>query len=653
METRVSRLHSNSSSLSRSRSPISNNERRSISASPRRKSSTPVKSSTKRNHSDEEQDPEDRELLALDDSSKNRVDETSSPIMSDTDENQQKKRSHHRHHHRHHKPSKSTKRSATHQRPSVKRSKKETVSTSHHNKSDGENSINSPEKNTSESEQSPSKQQVSSSDNESNNEEGMIEENNTPSEHRSHRRHHRHHKKHHSSSSINERNSQSPQSSIHAIPKNNKGTQLIVNYLPASLREADFYQLFARVGSVKLCKLITNRHTGHSYCYGFIEYHTKEDAIKAIEKYNGYGIEHKKLKVAYAEPKLKNNNDEDDDEDDDEVDNNQKYMNTSVQKNPNIYITELPDDFDEKMLKRLFSKYGEIVQAKILRDPRTRISRGVGFVLMTSTRYAERAVKVLDGYVPSGSHKAISVRYADPKKTVTTSAQSGNNNNNNNNNNSLSRLSSTSSMVGTMRSYGYPPGLSSLTMIDPYYAAALHHHHHQQQHRAVMNMRELSPSPPPPASYYASGNTRSSRMRSSSPGLPRSYSSSSSSKHNSNILTSTMTNSSSLRSSSQNPTSLAAAYELISKGCQQAIDPNGFVLYAFGLPRDCDENELEDLFRRYGDVYRVYIVKNYTTGESKGYSFVTMRNYDEACHAVDCLHNSTFQGRTIQVRFKQ
>ena len=113
-----------------------------------------------------------------------------------------------------------------------------------------------------------------------------------------------------------------------------------------------------------------------------------------------------------------------------------------------------------------------------------------------------------------------------------------------------------------------------------------------------------------------------------------------------------MTNSLS-RSSNPNSSSLVAAYELISKGCQQAIDPNGFVIYAFGLPRDCVEHELEELFQRYGDVYRVYIVKNYTTGESKGYSFITMRNYDEACHAIDSLHNSTFQGRTIQVRFKQ
>lgn len=289
-------------------------------------------------------------------------------------------------------------------------------------------------------------------------------DNSTSNERRS--KHHRQKRR----SSSNSGNCSSPHSSSFSLPKNNKGTQLIVNYLPASLRESDFYQLFARIAPVKLCKLITDRYTGQSHCYGFIEYHTKEDATKAIEKLNGYRIENKKLKVSYAQPKSSNNNNNNYDSD------NDKNVTSLVQKNPNIYITDLPDDFDEKKLERLFSKYGEIVQAKILRDPRTRISRGVGFVLMTSTRYAERAVKALDGYTPSGANTPISVKYADLKKTT---AATGNNGSGS----SSSRLSSTSSMTPTIGSYGYPPALPSFNMMNPYYASALHHHH-----RTAMNM---------------------------------------------------------------------------------------------------------------------------------------------------------------------
>ena len=385
-------------------------------------------------------------------------------------------------------------------------SKKDSGTTTRQKKPDGENSRSSSEKKTSESEASKS-EQGSSSGNESNNEEGMIEgtfgsvkrvKGQTPFLHHvltpasrtvlkhvdhsgnnsaTERRSRRHHKKRRSSASNNERNSPSSQSPSSNNPSNSRGTQLIVNYLPSSLRESDFYQLFARVAPVKLCKLITDRHTGHSFCYGFVEYHSKDDAVKAIEKFNGYKIEHKKLKVSYAQPKSSGHSN-------DHVEH-ERPMGSS-QKNPNIYITDLPEAFDEKMLERLFSKYGEIVKTKVLRDPRTRISRGVAFVLMTSSRYAERAVKALDGYVPSGARAPISVKYADPAKT--TSGHNGSYNNNNNN--SSSRYASSAAMAAPpIGPYGYPPGLPTLGIIDPYYAAAaLHHHHQHQHHRAAMNM---------------------------------------------------------------------------------------------------------------------------------------------------------------------
>ena len=118
METRLSRANSSSSSLSRSRSPISNNEKRNISTSPKQAPSTPVKSL---NDGDGEQVP-----LVLDDNndSKIKIDKTPSPMMSDIDQNDHKKKSHHRHHRHHHhrrKQSKSNKRLATHHQHSVKR----------------------------------------------------------------------------------------------------------------------------------------------------------------------------------------------------------------------------------------------------------------------------------------------------------------------------------------------------------------------------------------------------------------------------------------------------------------------------------------------------------------------------------------------------
>lgn len=46
-------------------------------------------------------------------------------------------------------------------------------------------------------------------------------------------------------------------------PTNNKAN-LIVNYLPQSLKEHDFNQLFSKIGPLKSCKLMFDRQTGKS-----------------------------------------------------------------------------------------------------------------------------------------------------------------------------------------------------------------------------------------------------------------------------------------------------------------------------------------------------------------------------------------------------
>merc|ERR1712018_602197 len=71
---------------------------------------------------------------------------------------------------------------------------------------------------------------------------------------------------------------------------------LIVNYLPQSLKEHDFNSLFSKIGPLKTCKLMFDRQTGYSFGYGFVEYMNEPDALKAIETFNGYQLEHKRLK---------------------------------------------------------------------------------------------------------------------------------------------------------------------------------------------------------------------------------------------------------------------------------------------------------------------------------------------------------------------
>lgn len=62
-----------------------------------------------------------------------------------------------------------------------------------------------------------------------------------------------------------------------------------------------------------------------------------------------------------------------------------------------IFVGNLSFDADEHDLEMLFSDYGDVDRASLVRHPRSRHSRGFGFVEMPDAVEAERAIAALDG----------------------------------------------------------------------------------------------------------------------------------------------------------------------------------------------------------------------------------------------------------------
>lgn len=75
-------------------------------------------------------------------------------------------------------------------------------------------------------------------------------------------------------------------------------SNLIVNYLPQTMTEAEMRQLFEQVDFLERCKLIKN-NLNQSLCYGFIKYANSESAERAIKRFNGLKIENKTIKVNF------------------------------------------------------------------------------------------------------------------------------------------------------------------------------------------------------------------------------------------------------------------------------------------------------------------------------------------------------------------
>ena len=77
---------------------------------------------------------------------------------------------------------------------------------------------------------------------------------------------------------------------------------IYVGNLPFSANDADLRTLFAGYGDVKSASVITDRETGRSRGFGFVDL-ADEGAARAIEELNGSDMDGRQLTVNQAKPR--------------------------------------------------------------------------------------------------------------------------------------------------------------------------------------------------------------------------------------------------------------------------------------------------------------------------------------------------------------
>jgi cold-inducible RNA-binding protein len=81
------------------------------------------------------------------------------------------------------------------------------------------------------------------------------------------------------------------------------GRKLYVGNLPYSTTEASLREAFGASGTVTTASLITDRDTGQSKGFGFVEMSTDSEAEAATQALNGASLDGRQIKVSEAKPK--------------------------------------------------------------------------------------------------------------------------------------------------------------------------------------------------------------------------------------------------------------------------------------------------------------------------------------------------------------
>ncbi len=78
---------------------------------------------------------------------------------------------------------------------------------------------------------------------------------------------------------------------------------IFVGSLPFSIEEADLRESFEAYGAVDSVKIISDKFTGRSKGFGFVEMSNDDEAQKAIDELNGATVQGRAIVVNKSEPK--------------------------------------------------------------------------------------------------------------------------------------------------------------------------------------------------------------------------------------------------------------------------------------------------------------------------------------------------------------
>lgn len=73
-------------------------------------------------------------------------------------------------------------------------------------------------------------------------------------------------------------------------------------------------------------------------------------------------------------------------------------------------------------------------------------------------------------------------------------------------------------------------------------------------------------------------------------------------------------------------------------------------IFVAGLPYDLDDQELEEIFEKFGTVKSAKVTMDKETGKSRGFGFVEMPNTDEAKDAIENLNDISLGKKPLVVK---
>ncbi|KAF4504729.1 hypothetical protein G6O67_008138 [Ophiocordyceps sinensis] len=138
-------------------------------------------------------------------------------------------------------------------------------------------------------------------------------------------------------------------------------TNVYVKNIQSETTDEEFRALFEQYGDITSASLARDQE-GKSRGFGFVNFTTHESAAKAVDELHARDLRGQDLYVGRAQKKHER-----------EEELRKSYEAARIEKaskyqGVNLYIKNLDDDVDDEKLRQMFSEFGPITSAKVMRD---------------------------------------------------------------------------------------------------------------------------------------------------------------------------------------------------------------------------------------------------------------------------------------------
>lgn len=181
----------------------------------------------------------------------------------------------------------------------------------------------------------------------------------------------------------NEEGSQSPKrAKIEETPTEQEKFTVFVGSLSWNVDDAYLRREFDHIGEIIGARVITDRESGRSKGYGYVDYTNKADAQKAVDTMKGKEIDGRTINVDISEARKP-------------AERAPRAAGAPSAPSDTLFLGNLPFDVENNQVFDMFSAHGKVLRVTLPTNPETQQPKGFGYVQMSSVEEAEVALKAL------------------------------------------------------------------------------------------------------------------------------------------------------------------------------------------------------------------------------------------------------------------